>query len=79
MPIISYLAYPAPGKRNVLALALSAIPRCETIAATNMDVLVLVTETSDEEAERRLQEQLSRISSLHVLVMVSAFADAGSA
>jgi hypothetical protein len=56
MPICSYLVHPMRGKKDALALALGALPGCEVIPAANYDVLVLVTDTPHEDAERALQK-----------------------
>lgn len=78
VPIVSYLAYAAPSRREALQAELAGIPGCEVVAAKNQEVLVLATDTADEEAETRLQERLSTLASLQCLVMVSAFTDAGT-
>jgi nitrate reductase NapAB chaperone NapD len=58
VPIKSYLAYSVTGRRDALARALAALGGCEVIPASNRDVLVLVTDTADESAERILQTTL---------------------
>ena len=50
MPIKSYLAYSVTGRRDALARALAALGGCEVIPASNRDVLVLVTDTPDDDA-----------------------------
>jgi hypothetical protein len=50
VPIKSYLAYSVTGRRDALARALAALGGCEVIPASNRDVLVLVTDTPDDDA-----------------------------
>jgi len=76
MIIKSYLAYPTSGKRSDVALALKKIAGCEVLPATNQDVLVLVTESTDDDADRDLAEQLKRIPNLQSITLVSGFNEA---
>ena len=69
MPIFSYLAIPAAGARETLSAELTALPYCQVIPADNEDILVLVTDTPNEEAQRNLLEQLHKIPSLQSLSM----------
>ena len=71
MPIKSYLAYPARGHRDALAVALRGLGGCEIIPAVNEEVLVLVTDTPDESAEEALQEALARLPALEGLALVA--------
>lgn len=73
MPIMSYIAYPANGKKDQLKHALFAIPECEVIPATNQDILVVVTDTKDKQAEQALQAILKSIPSLECLALVSGY------
>jgi nitrate reductase NapAB chaperone NapD len=73
MPIKSYLAHPHTGKKQHLIAALSAFEECEVMPAQNEDVLVLVTETSDDASEELLKEKIEKIESLKLLAMVSGF------
>lgn len=75
MPIMSYLAYPSPGKREDLVRELNRIANCEVISSDNQDVLVLVTDTADPVAEEALQEKLNSIEEIECLAMVSGFSD----
>lgn len=69
MPIFGYLAIPEPGERDVLCAKLQALPFCEVIPAENRDVLVLVTDTPNEDLERQLQTSLKSLDSLQSLSM----------
>ena len=75
MPIKSYLAYSVTGRRDALARALAPLGGCEVIPASNRDVLVLVTDTPDEDAERALQAALGELPDLQALTLVSGLDD----
>ena len=69
MPVFSYLAYPAEGKKNMLLHDLETLEYCEAMPAENEDVLILVTDTPDEKKEKELQKKLKKIKSLESLAM----------
>lgn len=71
MPIKSYLAYPAPGRAESVALSLAALHGCDVFPSTNQEMLILVTDTADEPAESCLEEQLQLVPDLHCLALVS--------
>jgi hypothetical protein len=71
VPIHSYLAHPARGRKDALALALGALPGCEVMPAVNHEVLVLVTDTPHEDAERALQSALDGLPDLRSLTLVA--------
>ncbi len=75
MPIMSYIAYPAGGKKDQLKKALLAIPGCEVIPATNQNILVVVTDTEDKQAEQDLQATLKNIQALQCLALVAGYDD----
>ena len=75
MPIFSYLAYPVQGAKEQLLKDLSALDFCEVTPAENEEVLVLVTDTPDEETEKKLQEKLKAIKSLESLGMTFGHTD----
>ena len=75
MPIKSYLVYPVPGRREALARALGAVAACEVIPSSTHDVLVLVTDTPHEEAERTLQSALEGLPDLQGLALVAGLDD----
>ena len=75
MPIFSYLAYPIQGAKAQLLKDLSALDFCEVTPAENEDVLVLVTDTPDEDTEKKLQEKLKSIKSLESLGMTFGHTD----
>ncbi len=69
MPILSYLALPLEGSMDQLCSDLSAIDYCEIIPSDNSEVVVLVTDTPDEETETKLQKTLESLPSLQSLSM----------
>ena len=75
MPIFSYLAYPIQGSKEQLLKDLSALDFCEVTPAENEDVLVLVTDTPDEDTEKKLQEKLKAVKSLESLRMTFGHTD----
>lgn len=75
MPIFSYLAYPVQGEKAQLVNDLTALDFCEVTPAENGEVLILVTDTPDEEAEKQLQEKLKDLKSLESLGMTFGHAD----
>ncbi len=75
MPIFSYLAYPVQGAKEQLLNDLAALNFCEVTPAENEEVLILVTDTPDEEAEKELQKKLTEIKSLESLSMTFGHTD----
>lgn len=75
MPVFSYLAYPVQGSKAQLLNDLAALDFCEVTPAENEEVLILVTDTPDEEAEKELQKKLTEIKSLESLSMTFGHTD----
>ena len=75
MPVFSYLAYPVTGAKETLFNELSILDYCEVTAAENADILILVTETPDDEKEEALQKKLKSLKSLHSLGMTFGHTD----
>lgn len=75
MPIKSYLAMPYKGQKNALKKTITAFPECEVMASENKDVLVLLTETSDEGADKKLFHKINSLENLQLLTLVSAFSE----
>ena len=55
MPVFSYLAYPVLGAKEELLNDLAAIDYCEAAPAENQEILILVTDTPDEDKEKELK------------------------
>ena len=69
MPICSYLAYPVKGEKKELADSLEKLNYCEVIPSDNVDVVILLTDTPDDEAEQWLHKQLKDVELLQHLSM----------
>ena len=69
MPVFSYLAYPAPGEKEALFKELMATDYCEPIPAENEEILILITDTPDDQREKALQKKLKALKSLESLAM----------
>jgi len=75
MPVFSYLAYPAEGAKEALLKDLEALDHCEAMPAENEEILILVTDTPDEEKEKELQKRLKELKSLQSLGMTFGHTD----
>jgi nitrate reductase NapAB chaperone NapD len=73
MIIHSYLAFAGDGHIGQLSDELASIDGCEVLAAENENVLVLVTEAADENAQKQLEVQLEAIAGLGCLAMVGGW------
>jgi nitrate reductase NapAB chaperone NapD len=75
MPIFSYLAYPVEGAKEQLVKDLAALDFCEVTPSENEEVLILVTDTPNEETEKKLQEKLEALELLESLGMTFGHTD----
>ena len=75
MPISSYLAWPNNQRKSILISKLNKFSQCEAVASTNEEVVILITDTKNEQEEEKLQEQLRNIDSLGNLTLVYAHGD----
>lgn len=75
MPVFSYLAYPVPGAKEELQRALASLAHCEVTPADNNDILILVTDTPDDNSETKLMEKLKGLKSLQSLGMTFGHVD----
>ncbi len=75
MPVFSYLAYPKQGAKQELLKDLTALDYCEATPADNENILILVTDTPDEDAEKALQNKLKNLKNLESLGMTFGHAD----
>lgn len=73
MPIFSYLAMPKEGARETMCSELSSIEYCQIIPAENQDVIILVTDTPDENTEKQLQQALKELPSLQSLSLAFGY------
>ncbi len=70
MPVFSYLAYPVKGATEQLSME-----HCDVMPSDNAEVLVLVTDTPDEDIEKNLKQALDQIASLQCLGMTFGHVD----
>jgi nitrate reductase NapAB chaperone NapD len=75
VPVFSYLAYPEQGAKEQLLKDLAALDYCEVTPAENKEVLILVTDTPEEEKEKALQKKLNELKSLQSLGMTFGHTD----
>jgi len=75
MPVFSYLAYPEQGAKEQLLKDLGQLKYCETTPARNKDVIILLTDTPDENAEKQLQKKLKSLKSLQSIGMTFGHVD----
>ena len=75
MPVFSYLAYPKQGAKQDLLDDLSALDHCEATPADNQNILILITDTPDEETEKDLQKKLKKLRTLESLGMTFGHVD----
>lgn len=73
MPIFSYLAMPKKGVKDELCTELSALDYCQVVPADNQDVVVLVTDTPDDNTEKALQSTLKKLQSLQSLSLTFGY------
>ena len=75
MPVFSYLAYPIQGAKEELLKGLKALDHCEVMPAEKEEILILVTDTPDDEKEQELQDKLKGLKSLQSLGMTFGHVD----
>ena len=73
MLLKSYLVYPRPGGREQLLKALSLLPECEVIPASNQDLFVLITTTTSAEQDMGLEEVISSLNGFGNMALVSGY------
>ena len=75
MPVFSYLAYPRQGAKQELLNDLADLEYCEATPADNENILILITDTPDEETEKGLQKKLKQLNTLESLGMAFGHVD----
>lgn len=75
MPIFSFLAYPEKHMKDELIKDLSAMKYCEVKPSENKDILILLTDTPDEEINRELIHAVKELKSLQSLSMTFGHTD----
>ncbi len=75
MPIKSYIVFPRIGEKRQLIKVLENTKHCEVLPSSNKDVLVLVTDTKNDQEEEILQQMLDDIEGIEHLNLVSGFSE----
>ncbi|MCB9059935.1 MAG: hypothetical protein H6622_00255 [Halobacteriovoraceae bacterium] len=75
MPIMSYIAQPLEGKRELLLSELAHLENTEVYPAENDNTLIILTDTKTDQEDEVLQEKLKNIPSLGILNLVYALSD----
>jgi len=75
MPIFSFLAYPEKSMKDQLIKDLSDMQYCEVKPSENQDVLILLTDTPDEETNKTLINTIKELKSLQSLSMTFGHTD----
>jgi len=75
MPIFSYLAYPVQGAKQDLLNDLNSLEYCDVMPSENEEILILVTDTPDDDEEKQLQHKFKALKSLQSLGMTFGHVD----
>ncbi len=75
MPVLSYLAYPVKDQKQQLINELTAIEYCEVNPADNKEVIILITDTPDEDTNKELHRRINNLSSLQSLSLTFGHTD----
>ncbi len=75
MPIFSFLAYPEKSMKDQLIKELSNMEYCEVKPSENRDVLILLTDTPDEQTNKNLIDTIKALGSLQSLSMTFGHTD----
>ena len=75
MPVLAYIVSPRSGEKKKLLNELNGMHHCEAFSADNEEILILVTDTPDKEAEEKLQKSLNSLESLESLSMTFGYND----
>lgn len=70
MPIASYLAYPKSGRARQAAAALAALPNCAVTPSSDQSLLVVVTDTPDDQADQQLRHTMRALPDVDAVAMV---------
>ena len=73
MPICSYVISATDGQFDALCEELSATPGCEVYPSDGQELIALVTETADKQADKALYNQLRENDKINCVAM--SFAD----
>ena len=74
MGVRSFLVYVAPEARDQVAQALASEPSCDVYPADNRDVVVVVTDLEDRDAEDAFDERLAAMPGVLNVALVAGYA-----
>jgi len=75
MPVFSFLVHPEKNMKSQLIQDLSQMKYCDVTPSENQDVLILLTDTPDEEANKELLSAVKALDSLQSLNMTFGHTD----
>ena len=75
MPVFSFLAYPKTNMKDQLIRDLSQLNYCDVQPAENEEVLILLTDTPDEETNKDLIDTVKELDSIQSLSMTFGHTD----
>ena len=75
MPIFSFIAYPEKSMKDQLVKDLSKMEYCDVKPSDNEEVLILLTDTPDEETSKDLIKEIQALESLQSLNMTFGHTD----
>lgn len=75
MTVKSYLIIPKKGGKENLKAEINTYVECEVTSADNKEVLIVVTETRNEEEDKTLFKKLNNLKDMQLLTLVSAFSE----
>ncbi|MCF6247922.1 MAG: chaperone NapD [Desulfobacula sp.] len=75
MPIFSFLAYPEANMKEQLIQDISQMQYCEVKVSENEDVLIVLTDTPDEETNKELTNTIKELDSIQSLSMTFGHID----
>ncbi len=75
MPVFSFLAYPETKMKDQLVHDLSQMEYCDVKVSENEDVLILLTDTPNEETNKDLINSIKELNSLQSLSMTFGHTD----
>jgi nitrate reductase NapAB chaperone NapD len=69
MAICSYLVIPEPGQAASVQARLESLPGCDVVPSLDHEILLLVTDTPDDAADRALRDRIEALDGLQSLVL----------
>ncbi|MDW3196781.1 MAG: hypothetical protein R8G66_30680 [Cytophagales bacterium] len=73
MPVKSYIIVPHTDQKQQLVAEIRKISSCEIYPAENQEVLVLITDTSNEDEEQQLYRNVENNKKIRHITLVSGY------